>query len=138
MFMKLLNASEVRSDFSSFVDKVVRERPMVFKRNRDHVLSISTEQADSLLEAYRFKAILIPEEDGSITMTLEDFDLVVNAPDHNQARLTMAEELIDYSQDYFDQFVLYFKTTNRKKHFPYVMKVALAEGVQEVAGFIDA
>jgi len=138
MFMKLLNASEVRSDFSSFVDKVVRERPMVFKRNRDHVLSISTEQADSLLEAYRFKAILIPEADGSVTMTLKDFDLAVNAPDRNQALITMAEELIDYSQDYFDQFALYFKTTNRKKHFPYVMKVALAEGAQEVAGFIDA
>lgn len=138
MFMKLLNASEVRGDFSSFIDKVVRERPMVFKRNRDRVLSISTEHAASLLESYRFKAILIPEEDGSITITLEDFDLVVNAPDHNQALLKMAEELVDYSQDYFDQFALYFKTINRKKHFPYVMKVALAEGIQEVAGFIDA
>jgi len=138
MFMKLLNASEVRSDFSSFVDKVVRERPMVFKRNRDHVLSISIEQASILLETYRFKAILIPEEDGSITITLEDFDLVANAADHDQAVLKMAEELIDYSQDYLDQFALYFNTANRKKHFPYVMKVALAEGIQEVAGFIDA
>jgi antitoxin YefM len=138
MFMKLLNASDVRGDFSSFIDKVVRERPMVFKRNRDHVLSISTEIAQSLLESFRFKAIIIPEEDGSTTITLEDFDLVVNAPDHNQALLKMAEELIDYSQDYFDQFALYFKTANRKKHFPYVMKVVLAEGIQEVVGFIDA
>jgi hypothetical protein len=85
MFMKLLNASEVRIDFSSFVDKVVRERPMVFKRNRDQVLSVSIEQANSLLESYRFKAIHILEEDGSTTMTLEDFDLVVNAEDHDQA-----------------------------------------------------
>ena len=138
MFMKLLNASEVRSDFSSFVDKVVRERPMVFKRNRDHVLSMSIEQAGSLLETYRFKSIFIPEEDGSITITLEDFDLFANAADHEQAVLKMAEELIEYSQDYFDQFALYFNSTNRKKHFPYIMKVVLAEGVQEVAGFIDA
>jgi len=138
MFMKLLNASEVRNDFSSFIDKVVREKPMVFKRNRDQVLSMSIEQANSLLETHRFKAILIPEEDGSITITLEDFDLVVNAPDRNQALLKMAEELIDYAQDYLDQFALYFKAANRKKHFPYVMKVALAEGIQEVAGFIDA
>ncbi len=136
--MKPLNASEVRNDFSSFVDKVVHERPMVFKRNRDQVLSLSTEQANSLLESYRFKAVFIPEEDGSITITLEDFDLVVNAPERNQAVIKMAEELIDYSQDYLDQFALYFKTINRKKHFPYVMKVALAEGIQEVAGFIDA
>jgi|GEM_PF-1359643 len=138
MFMKLLNASDVRSDFSTFVDTVVRERPMVFKRNRDHVLSISIEQANSLLESYRFKAVLVPEEDGSTTITLEGFDLVANAPDLNQAMIKMAEELIDYAQDYFDQFALYFKSANRKKHFPYVMKVALAEGIQEVAGFIDA
>jgi len=138
MFMKLLNASEVRGDFSSFVDKVVRERPMVFKRNRDQVLSISTEQANSLLETFRFQAVIIPEDDGSTTITLEGFDLVVNAAEHSQALTKMAEELIDYSQDYFEQFSLYFKTTNRKKHFPYVMKVALAEGIQEVVGFIDA
>ena len=138
MFMKILNASDVRNGFSAFVDTIIHERPMIFKRNRDHILSISTEQTNSLLEPYRFKAVFIPEEDGSITITLEDFDLVVNAPERKQALIKMAEELIDYSQDYFDQFALYFKTTNRKKHFPYVMKVALAEGIQEVAGFIDA
>lgn len=138
MFMKLLNASEVRNDFSAFVDTVVRERPMVFKRNRDQVLSISTEQARSLVESYRFKAVVLVEEDNSATVTLEGFDLVVNAPDIDEALIKMAEELIEYSQDYLDQFALYFKTANRKKHFPYVMKVALAEGVQEVAGFIDA
>jgi hypothetical protein len=138
MFMKTLNASEVRSDFSTFIDTVVHERPMVFKRNRDHVLSISMEQANSLLESYRFKAISVPEDDGTVTISLEGFDLVVNAPDLDQAVWKIAEELIDYSQDYFDHFALYFKTTNRGKHFPYVMKVALAGGVQEVAGLIDA
>ncbi|MEQ8201913.1 MAG: hypothetical protein ABRQ24_10890 [Syntrophomonadaceae bacterium] len=136
--MKLLNASEVRNEFSSFIDTVVREKPMVFKRNRDRVLSISTEQAKNLLESHRFKATLIPEEDGSVTITLEDFDLAVNAPDRDQAILKLAEELAEYSQDYFDQFSLYFNAANRRKHFPYVLKVALAEGIQEVAGFIDA
>lgn len=136
--MKLLNASEVRNEFSSFIDTVVRERPMIFKRNRDHILSISTDQAKDLLESYRFEAHLTPEEDGSITITLEGFDLAANAVDRNQAVLKMAEELIEYAQDYFDQFSLYFRAPNRKRHFPYVLKVSLAESVQEVTGFIDA
>lgn len=33
--MEVLNASEVRKDFSRFIDQVVHERPIVFKRNRD-------------------------------------------------------------------------------------------------------
>ncbi len=136
--MKLMNASEVRNEFSAFIDTVVRERPMIFKRNRDHVLSISTDQAKALLESYRFQAQLTPEEDGSVTITLEGFDLVANAPDRDQTVLQMAEELIEYAQDYFDQFSLYFRAPNRKKHFPYVLKVSLAEGIQEVVGFIDA
>lgn len=136
--MKLMNASEVRNEFSAFIDTVVRERPMIFKRNRDHVLSISTDQAKALLESYRFQAQLTPEEDGSVTITLEGFDLVANAPDRDQTVLQMAEELIEYAQDYFDQFSLYFRAPNRKKHFPYVLKVSLAEGIQEVVEFIDA
>ncbi|MEQ8201502.1 MAG: hypothetical protein ABRQ24_08805 [Syntrophomonadaceae bacterium] len=69
---------------------------------------------------------------------MEDFDLAVNAGDRDRAILKLAEELAEYSQDYFDQFSLYFNAANRRKHFPYVLKVALAEGIHEVAGFIDA
>ncbi|MFA7077866.1 MAG: hypothetical protein WC147_05545 [Syntrophomonas sp.] len=136
--MQVLNASEVRKDFSRFIDQVVHERPIVFKRNRDKILSLSTEQINALLEEVKFKADLFNEEDGSVTMVLEGFDLVVNGLNQEQTFEKMAEELVDYAQDYFEQFVLYSKSPNRKKHFPYVLKVALSEDIPAIVRLINA
>lgn len=136
--MQVLNASDVRKDFSRFIDQVVHEKPIAFKRNRDKILSLSTEQLNTLLEGFRFKALLFPEEDGSITITIDGFDLVANTSDREQAILKIAEELIDYAEDYLNQFPLYFKSENRRKHFPYIMKVALSEDIQAVVRLIDA
>jgi len=136
--MQVLNASEVRKDFSRFIDQVVHERPIVFKRNRDKILSLSIEQINALLEEVKFKAELFNEEDGSVTMVLEGFDLVVNGLNQEQTFEKMAEELVDYAQDYFEQFSLYSKSPNRKKHFPYVMKVALSEDIPAIVRLINA
>ncbi len=136
--MQVLNASDVRKDFSSFIDQVVHERPIVFKRNRDKILSLSTEQIDALLGDVKFNAELISEEDGSVTMVLDGFDLVVNAINKEQALVKMAEELVEYAQDYFEQFPLYFKSSNRKKHFPHIMRVALSEDISSVVRLINA
>jgi antitoxin YefM len=37
----ILNATEVRANFSGFFDSVVRERPQFVKRNRDIIAAVS-------------------------------------------------------------------------------------------------
>lgn len=133
-----ISATDVRKDWSLFIDQVVHGKPGVVKRNRDYFLSISLEQALRLLEGYRFKTEIFTEEDGSITLSLEEIDLVVNGPDLETAKNEMAAELISYSQDYFNDFQLYYNAPNRKGHFPYVLKVLLLEDIKAVYGLIDA
>lgn len=132
------NATDVRKDWGLFIDQVVHGKPGVVKRNRDYFLSISLEQVLRLLEGYRFKAEILPEDDGSITLSLEEIDLVVNGPDLDTAKNEMLAELISYSQDYFNDFQLYYNAPNRKGHFPYVLKVLLLEDRTAVYGLIDA
>ncbi|HBV96068.1 MAG TPA: hypothetical protein DEF36_03375 [Desulfotomaculum sp.] len=134
----VLNATDVRKEWGKFIDTVIHERPGIVKRNRDHFLALSIMQAKALLENYHFKARLIQEDDGSITATLENFDLAVNASDRYSARKALAEELIEYANEYFEQFPLYFNSTNRQSHFPYMLAVSLQENLDGVLGLISA
>ncbi|NLB88279.1 MAG: hypothetical protein GX790_03505 [Syntrophomonadaceae bacterium] len=138
MFVQTINATDVRKDFSQFIDTVVREKPLVIKRNRDYILSISLEQSINLLSDFRFHMNIFNEDDGSITATLEELDLIINTKDGSNLKRLMAEEILDYAEDYFEQFKLYYNSPNRQKHFPYVLKVILANNIEEVASFIDA
>ncbi len=138
MFMQTINATDVRREFSQFIDTVVREKPVVVKRNRDYILSISLEQTVNLLANYRFHMNLFSEENGSITASLNELDLIINTTDRNNLKNLMAQEILDYAEDYFEQFSLYYNSTNRQKQFPYVLKAILADNLEEIAGFIDA
>lgn len=138
MFMQTINATDVRREFSQFIDTVAREKPVVVKRNRDYILSISLEQTVNLLATYRFNMNVFSEEDGSVTATLNELDLIINTTDRNNLKKLMAQEVLDYTEDYFEQFSLYYNSANRQKQFPYVLKAILADNLEEIAGFIDA
>jgi antitoxin YefM len=137
-FMQTLPATDIRKNFSSAIDIAVREKPVAFKRNRDSLMLLSNAQVLGLLKECSFKPVYISEGDGTITATLDGFDLVINAADQEQAITKLAEELIEYAIEYYDQFQLYFSSNNRKQHFPYILRVLLAEDLEEVKELIHA
>ena len=137
-FMQTIPSTDIRNNFSCAIDKAIREKPVAFKRNRDKLMLLSYEQVIGLLKGYSFKPVYIAEEDGSITATLEGFDLVINAASRAQAITGLAKELIEYAQEYYDQFQLYFASNNRQQHYPYILRVLLSEDLDEVKGLIDA
>ena len=67
-----------------------------------------------------------------------DIDLVVNKADELSARRALAQELIEYAQEYFSEFQLYFNSPNRHSHFPYVLKVLIQEDLDGVINLISA
>ncbi|NLB53266.1 MAG: hypothetical protein GX808_10095 [Syntrophomonadaceae bacterium] len=136
-FMQSIPATDIRKNFSSAIDKAVREKPVAFKRNRDNLMLLSNAQVLGLLKGYSFKPVYIAEEDGSVTASLEGFDLVINAADREQAVTKLADELIEYAREYYDQFQLYFNSNNRQQHYPYILRVLLAEDLDEVKELID-
>lgn len=137
-FMQTIPATDIRKNFSSAIDTVVREKPVAFKRNRDNLMLLSNAQILDLLKGCSFKPVFISEDDGTITATLDGFDFVINAADQEQAITKLAEDLIEYAMEYYDQFQLYFSSNNRKQHFPYILRVLLAEDLNEVKELIHA
>ena len=41
-------------------------------------------------------------------------------------KVKLAEELMEYAEEYINEFTLYFNGPNRKNHFPYIYRVLLA------------
>lgn len=130
------NATDVRKEWGKFIDDVVHGVPKVVKRNRDFFLSMSLNHAIALLKGYTFKAQYIKEDNGSITATLDNFDIVVNAPDEVAVHKALAEELVEYAHEYFSQFQLYYHSPNRQPHFPYVLAVLLQDNIDGVMKLI--
>lgn len=130
--MLMENATEVRKKWSSIVDSVVRDKPKFIKRTRDKMWLSNLETMSEILEAYQFTAELLREDDGTITISLNEIDLVENAKDEATARRKMANAIMEYSMDYYNDYSYWSSTSNRRKHIPYIFKALIMDDVQKL------
>ncbi|HBQ25519.1 MAG TPA: hypothetical protein DD791_03915 [Syntrophomonas sp.] len=135
--MQTINATEVRNNFSFYIDTVIREKPIAVKRNRDVLLVFSDQIVKDLVRDLTFQAVFT-HEDGTIVGTIDGFDLVVEGKSEQEVIRKLAEDLLEYAQDYVNDFKLFYNAPNRKSHYPYVLKVLLASAIDEIIGFINA
>ena len=76
MNMLMEQATTVRKEWSSVCDSVIHEKPKFIKRTRDKMWFSNLETISELLEAYYFTATRYIENDGCITLSLIEIDLV--------------------------------------------------------------
>ena len=88
----------------------------------------------NLLSNFQFSAERFREEDGSITLSLNEIDLVENGVDDEEARLNLGQEILDYAKDYFDFF---YDAKNRVSHLPYVIKALTINDSRIIGGMIQ-
>lgn len=132
-----LNATDVRKHWGQFNDDVVRDGPRFVKRNRDAWVALSADHLKVAFDNFTFEAECHVEEDGSVTASLKDFDLVENGDTKDEAVDLLADELVEYAHDYQNNFQKYFHAPNRRHHFPYVMNVLVQEDVEGVKALIQ-
>ncbi len=131
-------ASNVRKEWSFFIDKVLHEKPAIIKRRRDSIAAFSMEHLKTLLSGIKFPVDLKQEQDETWTAMLKNIDLAVNAKTKNEALNQLAKDLMDYANEYMDEFELYYRSRNRKDHFPYIVKVLLQKDQKAVVDLLDA
>ena len=130
--MDYMNATEVRKEWSTVVDATVREKPQFFKRTRDLVFLSDFHFMEELLEGYSYSAVLMKEDDGSVTLALNEIDLVENGKDEYDARLKLASAILEYAEDYYSDFSYWGSAPNRKSHIPYVFKALFIGDIQKI------
>lgn len=130
--MFAMSATEVRKEWSSVIDSVIRRRPAFIKRTRDNMVLTSTESLSSMLSDVLYKATAFVEDDGSVTLSLNDIDLVVNGATIEEAKKAMVHDIEEYAEEYYSNYQAYFASPNRKAHLPYVMKALIASNPDEL------
>lgn len=138
MMEGVLNATDVRKDWGAFIDSVTRLKPAVVKRNRDYFAALSIDHLVLVLAPYRFHMEFEQEQDGSFSGSLNEIDIVGNADNLASLREELAKSLIEYANQYMDEFQLYFNAPNRQQHFPYIINVLIQSHLQGVIDLIDA
>ncbi|HLS08901.1 hypothetical protein [Lentibacillus sp.] len=131
------NATDVRKHWGQFNDDIVRKGPQFVKRNRDEWAALSKEQLHAAFGHFRFDAKMLTEDDGSITASIRDFGMVANGDTEEKALTELAEYLIDYAEAYQEEFELYYKSPNRRDHFPYIMNVLIQDDTEDVKALIS-
>ena len=130
--IQVLNATDVRKDWSSVVDATVRVKPQFFKRTRDYVFLSDLHFMEELLAGYSYSAVRMDEEDGSVTLSLNELDLVENGKDENDARSKLAAAILEYAEDYYSDFSYWGSAPNRRSHIPYVFKALFIGDAQKI------
>lgn len=135
--MITLNATDVRRDWSLIIDDVVRRKPRFIKRTRDYMILSNLDLFENILTIYEFTAQKFIEDDESVTLSLNEIDLIENAPSEAEARLALAQSILEYAQDYYNEFDLWSVAPNRKAHIPYILKALIIDDVQKIGDSIQ-
>jgi hypothetical protein len=97
---------------------------------------INDEVFGCLLSAYKFTANKYIEDDGSVTLGLIELDLAENGKDEQEAIKKIAQAILEYSEDYYNEFDIWSSAPNRKSHIPYVFKSLLLNDIEKIGGLI--
>lgn len=135
--MLTMSATEVRKDWSRVLDSVTRRRPAFIKRTHDNVVLASTESLSAMLSYVRYETTIFQEDDGSITLSLDALDLVVNEKSLEPAKKSLANDIEEYAEEYYANYESYSVSPNRRAHLPYVMKALIADSPKELEDAIE-
>ena len=72
---------------------------------------------------YSLNCIKYIEDDNSITLSLQDFDIVVNEDNFEKAIFSIINELREYVEDYFDEPEYWSVDKERKQEVEYLYKL---------------
>jgi len=131
--------TEARNNFTSVIDRVQRLSPVIIKprkQSEDCTFLLNEKLVHRLLRDVQFRIVVMPEEDGSVTVGIDELELYVNGETIEEAIDELAEDIIAYAQDYMNNPDRYFNAPNRRDHFPYLFKVLLHNNKEEVKQFL--
>lgn len=135
--MLMEQATAVRREWSAVCDSVIHEKPKFIKRTRDKMWFSNLDTMSEILQAYQFSAIKYQEEDGSVTLSLNEIDLIENGADEKEARIKLGGAILEYSLEYYNEYEKYSHSPNRRKHIPYIFKALIIDDPEKIGDILQ-
>lgn len=134
-----LKFTDARKDFSSLYNQVYNAfKPAVIKRNqKEELMILRTDLQKLLLTNFSLKPEILHEEDDSVTLALDQLEVYANGETLEHAIKNLIEDLKVYASDYLERSQLFLNAPNRRPHFPYILRILLAENDQEIHEMLE-
>ena len=134
--MLTMNATDVRKHWSEVSESVIREKPTFIKKTRDYMMLSNIDFIGTLLSGYEFSAKEYIEDDGSVTLSLNEMPLVENGATRKEAIVNLSNALLEYVVDFYNEFHIYSNAPNKKSEIPYVFKALILDDAEKIGACI--
>lgn len=130
--------TDARRDFTALYNRVYADAmPTIVRRHSDEeIVLVKMEVQEAILQAYYFKPVIINETDGSISVALDELELVVNRDDREAAVLDLINEVKIYAQEYQQRMQVFLNAPNRRTHLPYLMRIWLCDSDDDIRNLL--
>ncbi len=96
------------------------------------IICFFLEFINELLLGYSFTANKYIEDDGSVTLSLNELDLVENGSDEKDAINNLSRAILEYAADFYNEFNVWSVALNRKREIPYVFKALVLDDISKI------
>lgn len=135
--MKKEAITDFRNNISENFDYVIRNKPLIISRRKDTFVLSSKMMYEDLLENIKYTYTISIEDDKSCSIFLNEIDLFDNGSTKDKAIKNLAIQLLEYSESYYDELNFWYNSPNRKKHYPYIMKILLKDSLEEIIDLLE-
>jgi len=135
--LEYIYSSEARKHFGETLDKIDEYKvPMEVKKKiaggtKDFIF-ISKDSYLSILDQIKLNVRAVNEEDGSVTLELDSLNLLSWGETLEKAIDDLAEDLMNYAEEYKSDVQSYLNAPNRKDHYIYLLKIWPLKEKEEV------
>lgn len=132
-------SSDVRQDWSRFVDEVIHKSPKFVQRNeRDVFVSMNLEYMSVIMDSIRYSVeVEYDKESEEYIATMHDFWFVEAGETEEIAVHKLANQLLDFAADYYKDLHMYHSTKDFKKQFPLVLKALITDEAKRIIDSFD-
>jgi hypothetical protein len=112
---------------------VRKEQPVIITRgSRERGLLVAHDQLLRLLAPYRFRVDVLPEDEGGLTLWLNELEIGGHGASLAEARADLVSAVRAYIANYLRQFYFYRHLPDLARLEPYVLRLALARDDPEL------
>lgn len=130
--MLAMNETDVRRNWSEVLERVIHNKPAFIKINQDRMMLSNIDFIRNFLLDCEFSAEKFIEDDGTVTLSLNEIALVENAPTEAEAIYTLAKAILDYAVDFYNNFSFWSSVPSNKFEIPYVFKALVLGNISKI------
>lgn len=134
--MNKVNVTDARKDMSAFFDSVIHEKPLVLKRRKYEAVLVERSLLQTMLEYAVINVSCVQGKNKWIYQAV-DLDVFGEGETKIEAENHLVEQLIQYANDVYDNFMFYFYGQNIKSKMPFIFHILNCENAEEVKSILN-